>query len=135
MDVQGGHRIEYDSRPVCAGIYLPRPSGRQAETPDVSFSVASVHSNIERAAGLKLPAQARRLDRLPGQELGLGERRPMRCRGLAFDVSVAHTNARPPTLRTATCPVTPNRAFEGKVQPLEQPRRLGLLLACLSLGC
>ena len=51
MDVQGGHRIEYDSRPVCQSVCFPRPTGRQAETPAVSFSKLSAHSNSDADAG------------------------------------------------------------------------------------
>ena len=32
-----------------------------------------------------------------------------------------------------TCPITSNRALQGKARPLEQPQRLGLLLVFLSL--
>ena len=37
-------------------------------------------------------------------------------------------------MRAATCPVTPIRALGGKIPPLEQSGRLGLLLVCPSLG-
>ena len=51
MDVQGGHRIEYDDRPVCPVVCLTSPTGRQAETPVVSFSKLSAHSNSDVDAG------------------------------------------------------------------------------------
>ena len=61
-------------------------------------------------------------------------------------VALASTNAKTPVqtaaqegrwlyaLASATCPVNPNRALEGKVRSSEQPESLGLRLVRFSLG-
>ncbi len=121
-----------------------QPLGRQTPPPKpVLMSVPTRIGTLSRADASGYRASASPVPRpsippkrssdlcvsAPSSSRRLGHSKMQDCRHMR---SLRKAGGR--TVSAATCPITPNRALGGKVRLLEQPGRLGLLLARLSLG-